>query len=721
MLDNVIIEDGNIPGVALHVEMPTAGLSWSGAAGVVDRDSKIPLTPQHPVRIASNTKTFVAAAILRLWEDGLLDLDSPMAGHLPSEFSAMLRSDGYDPEAITIRHLLTHTSGLFDYGDYNESFELWGRNPKRRWTRGEQLQVAMDWGDAYGVPGEVFRYADTGYILLGEILERVSGKPMGVALRQLVDYEGIDLTSTWLESLEPRPEGVPDRAHQYMGGVDTYTFDPSADLYGGGGLVSTVGDLARFMRGIFTGRVYKRPGTVDTMLSTVPTKREGPAAYGLQGMRDIYRMGIVAVTSGGGITAYCHGGYWGTFAAYVPGFDLAIGFTRNQQAGGIGGPQIIRRVIDLVIEAGYSPIKVRARDLGIPFAGTPGPLNAITDVNGVEVGHTTLIRGVGRLIVGQGPVRTGVTAILPRGKEYAPVFAGWFALNGNGEMTGTTWVDESGFLEGPIMITNTHSVGIVRDAVIAWQADNEYFDPVFRNMWWSLPVVAETYDGFMSDINGFHVTKEHVFSALDSAKGGPVPEGNVGGGTGMMCHGFKGGIGTASRELSMKARSYTLGVLVQANYGLREHLMIAGVPVGREIADLMPDFKSGRPDTGSIIVVVATDAPLLPHQLKRIARRVPLGIAKVGGVGDNGSGDIFIAFSTANPGAAQRSGIAQLQMLPNDMITPLFEATVQATEEAIVNALVTAETMTGINGNTIHALPTDRLKTILRRYNRMKK
>ena len=363
----------------------------------------------------------------------------------------------------------------------------------------------------------------------------------------------------------------------------------------------------------------------------------------------------------------------------------------------------------------------RARDLGIPFPGTPGPLNAITDVDGVTVGHTTLISGDGELNVGSGPIRTGVTVIHPRGKRYDPVFSGWYALNGNGEMTGTAWVEESGFLEGPVVITNTHSVGVARDATIEWQYANELFDPLpdAPDVFWSLPVVAETYDGGLNDINGFHVTREHVFSALESAKPGPVAEGNVGGGTGMICHQFKGGIGTSSRVVRIADQEYTLGILVQANYGLRETLTIAGVPLGDELSDLMPEFRRTDQETGSIIVVVATDAPLLPHQLKRIARRVPLGIAKLGGYASNGSGDIFIAFSTANAGAAARTGDIEVRMLPNDAISPLFLATAQATEEAIVNAMIAAETMTGINGNTVFALPHDRLVNILREHKRI--
>jgi L-aminopeptidase/D-esterase-like protein len=364
---------------------------------------------------------------------------------------------------------------------------------------------------------------------------------------------------------------------------------------------------------------------------------------------------------------------------------------------------------------------IRARDLGVPFDGVPGKWNAITDVAGVTVGHTTIISGEGPLEVGVGPIRTGVTAILPRGKNYDPVFAGWYSLNGNGEMTGTTWVEESGFLEGPVVITNTHSVGVARDATIAWQYDNKLFDPLpdEPDVFWSLPVVAETYDGDLNDINGFHVRKEHVIAALDAAAGGPIAEGAVGGGTGMICHFFKGGIGTASRRLTLHDDEYTLGVLVQANYGTRESLTIAGAPVGREIADLMPEFRPNDRGTGSIIVVVATDAPLLPHQLKRLARRVPIGISRVGGYGSNGSGDIFIAFSTANAGAANRSRAVEIDMIPNDFMSPLFLATAQATEEAIVNALVAADTMVGINGNTAHALPHARLLEVLRKYRRI--
>jgi L-aminopeptidase/D-esterase-like protein len=368
-----------------------------------------------------------------------------------------------------------------------------------------------------------------------------------------------------------------------------------------------------------------------------------------------------------------------------------------------------------------STAKPRARDLGVPFEGTPGPLNAITDVAGVTVGHTTLISGEGKLQLGKGPVRTGVTAVLPRGIDSMrnPVFAGWFSQNGNGEMTGTTWVEESGFLEGPVMITNTHSVGVVRDAVIQWRV--AHGQPDATGYWWSLPVVAETWDGWLNDINGFHVKPEHAFHAVDSAKPGPVEEGSVGGGTGMICNEFKGGIGTASRKLSVKEGGFTVGVLVQCNYGVRPNLRIAGVPVGREIPEDVPYTAApfGEVDRGSIIVVVATDAPLMSHQLKRLARRVSLGLGRNGSISGNGSGDIFIAFSTANPGASTADHVVDLKMMSNDMLDPVFTATVQATEEAIVNAMVAAETMTGIENHRVIALPHDKLRAVLKKYNRL--
>ncbi len=365
----------------------------------------------------------------------------------------------------------------------------------------------------------------------------------------------------------------------------------------------------------------------------------------------------------------------------------------------------------LFLEIASAQSRPRARELGVPFEGVPGPLNAITDVPGVEVGHSTIISGDGALKVGAGPVRTGVTAVLPRGNSSDPVFAGWFSLNGNGEMTGTTWIEESGLLEGPVIITNTHSVGVVRDAVVAWRVKQAR--PEAQP--WALPVVAETYDGHLNDINGFHVAQKHAFEALASAHGGAVAEGSVGGGTGMICHEFKGGIGTASRRLAEAAGGYTVGALVQCNYGLRRQLRVAGVPVGMELAE--GRFRSE--EGGSIIIVLATDAPLLPHQLKRLARRAALGLARNGSTSGNGSGDIFIAFSTANPGAATPAGTVSLTMLPNDRMNPLFEATVQATEEAIINAMVAADTMTGRDNHTVLALPHDRLREVLRKYNRL--
>lgn len=355
---------------------------------------------------------------------------------------------------------------------------------------------------------------------------------------------------------------------------------------------------------------------------------------------------------------------------------------------------------------------VRARDLGVPFDGIAGPLNAITDVAGVEVGFVSIVRGEGPLVKGVGPVRTGVTAILPRGGGFDPVFAATYALNGNGEMTGIHWIEESGFLETPIMITNTFSVGVVRDAVVAWMDSTGYNADPEGGMWYTYPVVAETYD-VLNDILGQHVTRAHAFEALDNARGGPVAEGNVGGGTGMIAHAFKGGTGTASR---ITPAGHTLGVIVQANYGGRRGFTVAGVPVGKEIPDLLPNYDALT--HGSIIVVVATDAPLVPQQLQRLAERVPLAIGRMGGLGTNGSGDIFIAFSTGNSGAWSGRPTASLDMLPNGGMNPLFEATVQATEEAILNAMVAAETMTGRDGLTAHALPHDRLQEALRKYNR---
>lgn len=396
-------------------------------------------------------------------------------------------------------------------------------------------------------------------------------------------------------------------------------------------------------------------------------------------------------------------------------------------------------VLAAVVPGSLTAQAARARDLGIPFDGTPGPNNAITDVAGVEVGHTTLISGTGYLVPGKGPVRTGVTAVLPRGRSNGdPVMAGWFSLNGNGEMTGTTWVEESGFLAGPVMITNTHSVGTVRDAVIEWQLKHNQAEA------WSLPVVAETYDGMLNDINGFHVKAEHVFQALDGARGGVVAEGNVGGGTGMICNGFKGGIGTASRVLPKELGGYTIGVLVQCNYGGLRGLRIAGVPVGRGVTE-MPICHAGsrppsspflrgvprcptkssvlerpHPELGSIIIVVATDAPLMPHQLRRVIKRPALGLGREGSIASNYSGDIFIAFSTANPGAANAdSAQVSLRMVPNEQLDPIFSATVQATEEAITNAMLAARDMIGSDSLRVSALPHAWLKEELRKYGRL--
>ena len=359
---------------------------------------------------------------------------------------------------------------------------------------------------------------------------------------------------------------------------------------------------------------------------------------------------------------------------------------------------------------------VRARDLGIPFEGTPGKLNGITDVPGVEVGYTTLISGEGKLEVGKGPVRTGVTAILPRGHSSLndPVYAGFFSLNGNGEMTGTAWVEESGFLEGPIVITNTHSVGVARDAVIAWQVKQGTGSQTL----WSLPVVAETWDGWLNDINGFHVRPEDVWHALDTAHGGAIEEGSVGGGTGMICYEFKGGNGTASRKIDIRAskdappRSLVVGVFLQANFGRRPQLVIAGVPVGKEIPG-----EVYKKENGSCIAVVATDAPLLPNQLKRLARRISLGIARTGTISGNSSGDLFIAFSTANPNVARADQITHdVQTIPNDLMDPLFTGVVQATEEAVVNALVDNHSMTGRDNHRVEALPHNRLREIMKRF-----
>lgn len=402
-------------------------------------------------------------------------------------------------------------------------------------------------------------------------------------------------------------------------------------------------------------------------------------------------------------------------------------------------PILALSLLVLLATAGSAQQKPRARDLGVPFDGTPGALNAITDVPGVEVGQKTLIRGTGKLVVGKGPVRTGITAVFPRGKGSTDgVFAGWFTLNGNGEMTGTTWLQESGYLSGPVVITNTLSVGVVRDAVIQWKVKQGH------DAWdISLPVVAETWDDPLNDLVGMHVKPEDAFQAFDAARSGPVAEGNVGGGTGMMCHDFKGGIGTASRTVQIREGNYVVGVLVQCNCCGRDRLMISGVPVGQEIPDLLPCVTIDNPTSewlkseprcapdqrgsaldrppgrnGSIIVIVGTDAPLLPSQLKRIATRVSLGIGRMGGLGEDSSGDIFVAFSTASTGRIADSALATVRMVVNERMNPLFQATVQATEEAIVNAMVAAETMTGADGVRAYALPHDRLMAAMGKYGR---
>lgn len=353
----------------------------------------------------------------------------------------------------------------------------------------------------------------------------------------------------------------------------------------------------------------------------------------------------------------------------------------------------------------------RARDLGIPFEGQPGEYNAITDVPGVTVGYATVIEG--------DSTRTGVTVIHPRGREdHDPVFGAWFPFNGNGEMTGSAWLEESGFLEGPIGITNTHSVGVVRDTIIQWQIEQ---GSIFQA--WSCPLVTETADGWLNDINGFFVRPEHVLEALNSATTGPIAEGNVGGGTGMLCYEFKGGSGTASRKLPQKLGGWTVGAFVQTNFGRRFQLTIAGVPVGQHLKE-NAIWTSGenpfRQDEGSLIVVIATDAPLLPHQLKRLAKRASIGMARTGGLGGNGSGDIFLAFSTANPGAARgdESGLAALQALSNGHIDPLLFASAYATEEAIINSMAAAEDMTGFKGVSIKALPHRELQEVMKRYGR---
>ncbi len=375
--------------------------------------------------------------------------------------------------------------------------------------------------------------------------------------------------------------------------------------------------------------------------------------------------------------------------------------------------------IALLVFLTASAQKQRAREFGIPFNGTPGKYNAITDVEGVLVGYKTLISGSGKLKVGEGPVRTGVTVILPKGKTADPVPAGWFCLNGDGEMTGTTVIDEYGSTYGPIGITNTNSIGVVRDAIGEWNIRN-FSQGGLIDFSFGLPVVAETFDGIMSDINGLHVKKEHVFEALDNAKSGPVAEGNVGGGTGMGLFLFKGGSGTSSRTFKIDGKQYTVGAFVQANFGGRKDLVISGVPVGREISEAMPVYNSKQKD-GSIIVIIATDAPLLPMFLKSVAKRASLGVARTGGLGRNSSGDLFLAFSTIAPQSNEKGTVLNWSTISKEHLDPIYQAAIESTEEAIINALLAAETMEGINGNTTYEIPKDRLREVMRKYGRFEK
>ncbi len=357
--------------------------------------------------------------------------------------------------------------------------------------------------------------------------------------------------------------------------------------------------------------------------------------------------------------------------------------------------------------------KVRARSFGLPFPGTPGTFNAITDVAGVEVGYETLIAGSGPLIRGQGPVRTGVTAILPRGREGTPCLAGTYSFNGNGEMTGTLWIDEAGELQSPITITNTHSCGVTRDATLRWMVEKN----TGSGQDWGLPVAAETYDGELNDINGFHVTAEHTHAALENAASGPIEIGSVGGGTGMSTYEFKAGSSTASRLITVGGQQYTLGVFVQSNFGLRHELTVLGVPVGKHLTG--NEFRSKG--SGSIIAIIATDAPLMPHQLKRLARRVPVGLARTGTVGHNSSGDIFLAFSTANKEVLNQdgAGVRNLRYLPEYTLDPLFGAVAEVVEEAVIDSMIANENMTGANDLTVVALPHDQLMSLMKRYGRV--
>ena len=361
--------------------------------------------------------------------------------------------------------------------------------------------------------------------------------------------------------------------------------------------------------------------------------------------------------------------------------------------------------------------KLRARGAGIPFPGEPGPANSITDVPGVEVGYCTLVSGDGPLVRGTGPVRTGVTAILPRGRRRGAdgVFAGYFSFNGNGEMTGMAWVAETGRVDGPITITNTHSVGVARDATVRWIVER-FPDQFQSGNGFALPVAAETWDGWLNDINGFHVRDEHVFAAIDAARGGPIEEGSVGGGTGMRCYEFKGGSGTASRRVRIGTTDWTLGAFVQSNHGLRHLCTIAGIPVGEHLPQTHTREEAG----GSIIGIVATDAPLLPHQLQRLARRCAAGIARSGAIAANGSGDLFLAFSTANDTAFHETEqLTRAEFLPDFVVSPLFEATVQAIDEAVVNSIVGNATMVGRDGHVVEGLPVAEVQAILRRHGRL--
>lgn len=357
--------------------------------------------------------------------------------------------------------------------------------------------------------------------------------------------------------------------------------------------------------------------------------------------------------------------------------------------------------------------KPRARALGLNFEGKPGPRNNITDVDGVSVGYSTIVEGDGALRIGHGPVRTGVTAILPRRPENLsiPVFAGYHNFNGNGEMSGAHYLDEVGQLTFPITITNTHSCGVTRDATLKWASRAH---PGSLTDAFGLPVSAETYDGFLNDINGFHVTEDHVFEAIETASSGAIEEGSVGGGTGMKCFGFKAGSGSASRVVRYGDESYMVGVFVQANFGTREHLTICGINIGAGLPEPAIVTHTPPTDLSSIIVVIATDAPLMPHQLKRLSRRATLGMGRLGTIGNHSSGDLFLAFSTANEAAlaAKEASAQRAAFIPDPHLDQLFEAVVQGVEEAIINSMVAAETMVGRDGNTVPAIPHNVLRQL---------